>query len=714
MKKWLHHPIFIGLIILIIALGIFQRKLGWGVLDVTNYSWLQTTLDSYTEYLSWEFYRETPLHFPVVGTLEKYEYPSRSGIGVTGAVPVLAMPLRLVSDWLPVRFQHFGWWMLGNYFLLAWFGVKLVKTLRISPPLWQILGGTWFLISPAFITRSGHLALCAHWLILWAIYIYYKKQSIENQYKQSLWNVGVAALIQPYLLVMCVGIHIATLWKGVLAKQIPTKRAVLFFLLYFPLVALCWYIAGNFNISLSSNSAAGYGVYSANLNVLWNSTNFAQIFPGFPWATTGQYEGYSYLGGGTLILLGTMGLYYVFTRQGRFMLNPIWVLVGLMAFYALSNVITFNEHIILKYFGFPKFITDTFRGSARFVWVLHYFLIFVAIKMISDSRLPLLGKHFIFVLAFATQVYDLKEFFYADHYQVATHQPKIDIQAWTTITQGSERLIMYPPYQWGYVQEYDFLDFANVAVENNLDITAGYLARNDKKARKKYTQKLDSLLDAGVLTGEENAIFVSNIQNAYRLDKLYKKNLIKAYQYEQYVIGVPLNLVKNIEYLDSHPERFVPVSIVREGIDDFLKKHYQNIVLMVIRDEGTYRLCDHAKEYLRNAGAKVDSLAFKDAYIGVFTKGKIVFDAYSKNYQIEKQWQIGEVIDSALFLQKPVTLKAWRYDDNTTEGTIFVDNQQVSPNLRGFNFVVLDTTFQVVETAVFDTFQDCYRLKMNN
>lgn len=713
MKNWLQ-PILIGFILLVIALGLFQQKLGWGMLNVTNYTWLQTTQDSYTEYLSWEFYRQTTLHFPVLGTLEKYDYPSSSGVGVTGTVPILAMPLRLISGWLPDRFQYFGWWMCLNYILLAYFGALLLRAIGVTNSIWLILGGVWFLISPAFITRSGHLALCAHWLLLWAIWIYYVSGSSIQKYKMTLWNVGVAALIQPYLLAMSLGIHLATLWKEVINKQIPLKKAILFFLSYIPLVGICWFVAGNFNISLSSNSAGGYEVYSANLNVLWNSGGFAQIFPGFPWATSGQYEGYSYLGAGTIILTVLMSFYYLLSRLTKISFQPIWMVIGLMTVYALSNVVTFNEHIVIKYFGFPRFITDVFRGSGRFIWGLHYFLIFVGIKLIHDSRLPIVIKHLLFLSAFALQVYDLKDFFYADHYKIVSYTPKIDEKVWVDATKGAERLVMYPPYQWGYGVEFDFFDFANVAVENKLDITTGYLARSDKKARNEYREVLDSLLDEGTHLGDEqNAVFVSNEQYAYRLDKLYKNNLVKAFRFNAYILAVPISLKNNIEYLESHPEQFRPISIEREGIADFLQKHKNRIIFFTIRDEGTHKLCEEAKTYLRNAGARVDSLVFKDAYIGIFTKGKVVFDEYSKNFQIEKSWEAGTVLESAFTFPKSVTLRSWRSTDNQTDGSIKIDDQQFAPNLRGFNFVVVDSTFQVIEVAAFDTFQDCYRLKSN-
>lgn len=556
MKKWLQHPIIPFLFILLISLGLFQRKLGWDILKGTHYSWLQITPDSYTEYLSWEFYRQTPLRFPVLGTMEKYDYPSKSGIGVTGAIPAMAMPLRLVNTFLPQRFQHLGWWMLLNYTLLGMFSVLLLKAIGIRYLLWLVLGATLFIISPAFITRSGHLALCAHWLLIWAFWIYYIKKPIAQQYRMTLWNVGIASLVQPYLLAMAMGVHIATLWKGVLEKSITARKAFFYFFGYLPVIVFCWFIAGNFNIPLSSNSAEGYGIYSANLNVLWNSLGFAQVFPAFPWANSGQHEGYSYLGAGAIFLFSAMLIYHLFTKKMTF--QPIWVIAGLSAFYALSNIVTFNEHIVFQYFGFPKFITDTFRGSARFIWLLHYLLIFMGIKYLFDSSLPTMAKHFIIVAAFSLQLYDLKEFFYPDQYKSHVYTPKIEHQVWSTLTQGAERLVMYPPYGWNYGQEYDFLDFANVALENKMDYTAAYLARNDKKARNRYKESLNRLLAEGSLVGEENSIFITTPENAPVFKLLYEKGMIKMFVYQGRIVIVPNQLSSNISYLESHPDLFQP------------------------------------------------------------------------------------------------------------------------------------------------------------
>jgi hypothetical protein len=559
MKKWLQHPIIPFLFVLLISLGLFQRKLGWDMLKGAHYSWLQITPDSYTEYLSWEFYRRTPLRFPVLGTMEKYDYPSKSGIGVTGAIPIMAIPLKLVNAFLPERFQHLGWWMLLNYMLLGIFGVLFLKAIGIRYPLWLVLGATLFMISPAFITRSGHLALCAHWVLIWAFWIYYVEKDIAQQYRMTLWNVGIASLVQPYLLAMAMGVHVATLWKGVIAKSITTRKALFYCLGYLPVIAFCWFIAGNFNIPLSSNSAEGYGIYSANLNVLWNSLGFAQVFPAFPWANSGQHEGYSYLGAGAIFLFSGMLMYHVFKTKLTF--QPIWVIAGLSAFYALSNIITFNEHIVFQYFGFPKFITDTFRGSARFIWLLHYLLIFMGIKYLFDSRLPIWAKHFIFVAAFSLQLYDLKEFFYPDQYKSHVYTPKIEHQVWSTITKGAARLVMYPPYGWNYGQEYDFLDFANVAVENNMDFTAAYLARNDKKARNRYRESLNLLLAEGSLVGEENSIFITTPENAPTFKLLYEKGMVRAFSYQNRIIVVPVQLKTNIDYLESELDLFPPFII---------------------------------------------------------------------------------------------------------------------------------------------------------
>ncbi len=564
MKKWFQHPIIPFLLVLMIALGLFQRKLGWDMLKGTHYSWLQITPDSYTEYLSWEFYRRTPLRFPVLGTMEKYDYPSQSGIGVTGAIPAMAIPLKLVNAFLPERFQHLGWWMLLNYTLLGIFSVLLLKAIGIRYLLWLVLGSTLFIISPAFITRSGHLALCAHWLLIWAFWIYYAKKPTAQHYRMSLWNVGIASLVQPYLLAMAMGVHVATLWKGVIEKSITARKALFYFLGYLPVIAFCWFIAGNFNIPLSSNSAEGYGIYSANLNVLWNSLGFAQIFPAFPWANSGQHEGYSYLGAGAIFLFSGMLIYHLLTKKMSF--QPIWIVVGISAFYALSNVITFNENVVFQYFGFPKFITGAFRGSARFIWLLHYLLIFTGIKYLFDSQLPIWAKHFIFVAAFSLQVYDLKDFFYPDQYKSHAYTPKIEHQVWSTITKGADRLVMYPPYGWSYGQEYDFLDFANVAVENNMDFTAAYLARNDRKARQQYRESLNHILANATLTGEESSIFVTTPEHVVAFHPLYERKMVRAFTYQSRIIIVPEQLKTNIAYLESSPDLFSPFIISLSAI----------------------------------------------------------------------------------------------------------------------------------------------------
>ena len=88
-----------------IAVAVFFIKFSPHVLNPTNYDWLMSYADCPTEYVSWQFYRNTAWHFPVIGTLEGYDYPTITGIGWTGAIPLFARPCKVLSAVLPVDCQ---------------------------------------------------------------------------------------------------------------------------------------------------------------------------------------------------------------------------------------------------------------------------------------------------------------------------------------------------------------------------------------------------------------------------------------------------------------------------------------------------------------------------------------------------------------------------------------------------------------------------------
>ena len=167
-------------VLLSISLGIclFLYRFGFRSLDPTNIGFIfRMGGEISTPYLGWAFLRESPWSFPL-GKLTGYFSPIGSYSTIVGANPLLAIPLKLVSPWLPSDFQFVGWLLLAHYCLQAYFGYRLMRL--ITPNIiQQVLGVGFFLLSPPFLWRitQGHVDPCAQWMILAAFTIYFANYS---------------------------------------------------------------------------------------------------------------------------------------------------------------------------------------------------------------------------------------------------------------------------------------------------------------------------------------------------------------------------------------------------------------------------------------------------------------------------------------------------------------------------------------------------------
>ena len=203
---------------MLVGVVVFLLKFTAHVLNPYNFDWLLGGGDDTTEYISWLYYRSTPWAFPVVGTLTGYDYPTVTGVGLTGAIPLIAIPIKLLTYGQTTDFQYFGWWFLACYVLQGYFSVRLLKAfstyknLNISPIL-IFLGSVFFILSPALLTRTGHINLCSQWLILWAFSIYFESKTRQQAFISYLKIVGITALIHQYLLLMMLGIAFAAFWR---------------------------------------------------------------------------------------------------------------------------------------------------------------------------------------------------------------------------------------------------------------------------------------------------------------------------------------------------------------------------------------------------------------------------------------------------------------------------------------------------------------------
>ena len=682
-----------------IAIAVFFIKFTSHILNPFNTDWIMQLGDGTTEYLSWQFYRNTPWHFPVIGTLIGYDYPTVTGIGLTGAIPLLAIPFKIISPLLPFDFQYFGFWYLACYILQAVFAVRLLRgvsaasSIRITP-IELVFGATILILAPALLTRSGHINLCAQWLILWSLCVYFEQKMVQQKFYEFLKIIALTALIHQYLLLMVFGLAFATYWKSEKIGRLSWVKKGSMSIAGLLLAMVLWYFVGNFNTATGTMTQIGFGRFSANLNTFFNGQGEQFLMPSLP-VNEGQYEGQGYLGISVLIM-GLSAFLAFFLSKNKESKRK-WSFSPLEARFMIKNA--------------PfLFLSQAFRSSGRFIWVADYVLMATFIvRFLKNMAHRLTGIIALGVLT-VLQVIDVSPMLTREHkyydfdgYDPSVMTPKI----WQQITREAERLVMLPLYTWHYKTNDDYVHFARIAALNHQSITTGYLARPDWDAHAAYEKKLFASLDKGTLGDESNSIFIATRHSFQKLKKSVESGQIKAFVYEDYVIGVPLKFEKTLKLLSELPN-CKPANFDTEGLAEFIEHHANETILAVVKDDGAWKLCEDAKVQFRKMGStEIANFALRGGLTMVINSGKIVFEKVSPEKEaIVQKFKTGDNLNGFALKTDLELHSAGGLAGNF--GRIIINGKDYCLNQRGFNLVVLDKDFNVVKKAFFDTFDDCY------
>ena len=264
------------------------------------------------------------------------------------------------------------------------------------------------LTMPALLLRWGHMSLMAQFEIPLALMFY-----VGNRNSRKPWLVfgqaaGVSLLAlwtHAYLFVMILGIVFATVaqatmngalnWRAALAITMGVAGVSGF------VGALSGYLA-----SRGSVSAEGFGYYSLNAlsPVLPQFSGLVPPLRDFIMDTTGgQYEGFSYLGGGVLLLVVLMILGRPKTLWTVIYQNP-WLFGTIVGFtmLALSNIVYLGPWKIVDLPLTDRLghATSIFRSSGRFIWPAIYIMTAVAISAVIPWR----GRRGVVLLIFAAEL----------------------------------------------------------------------------------------------------------------------------------------------------------------------------------------------------------------------------------------------------------------------------------------------------------------------
>jgi hypothetical protein len=510
----------------LVVVIVFHFCYGLQTLLPSNVSWLMTIMHDWgTHQLGWAFYKNEPWQFPV-GDVDGYFYPVGTNVGFTDSIPLFAIFFKLFGPLLPGDFQYFGIWLFLCHLLAAYYTILLFRLFRMNDII-TFIAVIFIAANPVLIYRGLHPALCAHWLLIASVYVYFLDPAVVRPRRILLYQLTlliIAALVNPYICFMVIGFNIATAVKLCFFQKATKKR---FFLAYLGATAfslfLCWYIVGmvSFGKKEDFGVTGGYGLYGLNLNSFYNPFGFSSFLPQRKWVSEHQYEGFMYLGMGIFLLLLILLVYGIIVliknRQRirpsfsfhRTTLVPLFILVVVYTLFAITHVISLDDKVLFR-LPAPKFIIsigEVFRASSRFFWPVYYLMLIFIIIAIAKSRLSDYLKLAILGAAVLLQLYDTKLIFTYRKLTYGTYEPPLDLKNWNRMISHFDKIIFYPPFQTNNLASMDYQYFAYLASKAGKKINTGYVPRVDNNAAKAYQDSLIHDLAEGRL--DPTALYIT-------------------------------------------------------------------------------------------------------------------------------------------------------------------------------------------------------------
>ena len=564
---------------------IYHICYGLETLIPTNISWLMTAMHDWgTHYLGWYFYKTEPWHFPL-GSVHNYFAPIGTNVGFTDSIPLLAILFKLFAPLLSEDFQYFGLWLYLCHLLAAYFTIKIFQLFKVNP-VYTFLAVIFIAANPVLVYRGLHPALCAHWIFLASLYLYFLPAiSARRILLYQLVLLIISGLVNPYICFMSLGFTFIIPLKLVFFDKIIKKKYFFFYLILSAMSILgIWYLVGfiDFKSKEELGVQGAYGLYSLNLNSLYNAGGFSKILPDFKHVSWHQYEGFMYLGVGIMLLISFLIFYAAYLliermkakQKSIFFANinrsliPLSTLVVILTLFSITNIVTFNDQILLK-IPVPnllKKIGEVFRASARFFWIPYYLILLFSIIAIARVHINKLIKLTVILIALFIQFYDIKLLMTHRHLAYGSYEPPLDNNSWTTLIRHFDKVEFFPAFESHQLTSMDYQYFCFLTAGLRKPINIGYVARSDSKGMKIYSDSLTKMLEEGKISSKSLYVTTDRYLDRFSLLLLSESvelNFLDGYYYifsknnndsEIFALSKKLN-EKNKEKLDSVLEK---------------------------------------------------------------------------------------------------------------------------------------------------------------
>jgi hypothetical protein len=586
--------------------------------------------DAAQHFLGWHFFRSEPWHFPL-GVIKSLQYPHGTSVVYTDSIPLLAIPLKLFSSLLPNPFQYHGLWLLGCYILQGFFASRLLG-LAMKNPFLNLLGTSFFLMSPVLVQRAGgHEALAGHWLILAALYLYFQANTRKNNIKW-IFVLLAASLVHCYLLIMA-----AVIWMGYLLRRlIEEKRKGVFPVIETAVISIVSTVAamwavGYFVMNIAEITGKGFGYFSMNLLAPVNPAPYHLTFVNNkPLATNGQAEGFNYLGFGLLLLIA-ISLYEFLRHKKIYDARrdlPLTLAAAVLIALAISNKITLSDLTLFE-IDLPRFLDKAFniiQSSGRMFWPVSYILMLAAIAIvIKYNSLKRAGLLLFFCVA--VQVVDFFPWYRNINLDKEILPNPLQSDSWRGITEKINHIVFVPAETHGD----EYVWFAYLAADHKKTFNVAYAARSP--SRKDYKAQLAAEFKKGKIQNDALHVIFD--------DYYYKPAAAADFTYgilDGYPIVAPrLDLPELVPW---------PISFVADdsaySLSQVLASFSKNdqAVIMSMGEASACKIPRDIAMAMKEKGSRIEELRSGGAYASIMLNGRLVAEEIDNDNQVEIKYEL--------------------------------------------------------------------------
>jgi hypothetical protein len=486
-----------------VGVFVFQHGVGFQVIDPAALGWLFAGgVDPSGHFLGWHMFRHDAWQMPP-GAIDSFGHPIGTSIALTDSIPLVAFPLKVIAGLLPPVFQYMGLWLLACFVLQGLFGALLVATVAPSALL-QFFGAALFALSPVLVHRVGHQALCAHWLLLAAIWLYVRSPAASSR-RSSLvpWLLlmAVVSATHPYL-----AIQVAALGAAALIADRPRVRPLLTTAVRVAALAgvtmMVWWGSGYFTVGSARDlQDGGLGRLSLNLAAPLIPPPGALLEGRTPFAPLSheQLEGYSYFGlGALLVLVVALAVSRPLSGGLRSLRMRLFASVcAVLTLLAVSPTVTLDTHLLFQYDPDWWGPLSVFRSSGRLFWLVYYAILFGGIAMVV-RRLTFKRSAIVLGLAVLIQLADMAgPQRISKSIRGARVRSPLTSDLWEILPRFYPHLVLYPTNMCALEPDIDYRFVALEAGKAGATINAGYAGRYDAERVQAYCRSLEQDIQQG-------------------------------------------------------------------------------------------------------------------------------------------------------------------------------------------------------------------------